>query len=46
MKEGLEVVGPIFFLQNSMKNEHDLFEPPLNPLLEKEGKSSECPKTL
>ena len=39
MKEWLGVVGPAFVLsKKKMVNEPDLFEPPLDPLLEKEGK--------
>jgi hypothetical protein len=33
-------------LQNSVKYEHNLFEPPLIPLLEKEGRPLESPNTL
>ena len=31
------------FFHKSVKYEHNLFKPPLSPLLEKEGKSSETP---
>jgi hypothetical protein len=38
MKEGLGVVGQEFFLSKNVKNKPDLFEPPLIPLLAKEGR--------
>jgi len=37
MKEGLGWLDRHFFLQKSIKNETDLFEPPLSPLLGNEG---------
>jgi|GEM_PF-6497684 len=38
MKEGLGVVGSEFFSGKNIENsDHDTFEPPLNPLLGKEG---------
>jgi len=35
------VVGPESHLAKSVKNENELFKPPLNPLLEKEGRKDE-----
>jgi len=40
MKEGLGVVGPALLPTKSVKNNPDLFEPPLFPLLGKGGESS------
>jgi len=40
MKEGLGVVGPVYHPSKNVKNKMGLFEPPLNPLLGKEGKFS------
>ena len=43
MKEGLGWLDRNLLLHKSVKYEHNLFKPPLSPLLEKEGKSSETP---